>query len=125
MALIRCSGLLGDVICHTIAAEPDLDIVVELAAPPSDLDIAELRADIVVWNEADPRRIEFWLKMFAHDHAPRVLATMTDGQDAALWELTPHRRELGALSPQTLVKSIRDSSNGGAAITAALDDRRT
>jgi hypothetical protein len=38
------------------------------------------------------------------------LATTTDGQAAALWQLIPHRVELGALSPQTLVNTIRSHS---------------
>ena len=33
--------------------------------------------------------------------------------DASLWELTPHRTELGALSPGSLVETIRRPATGG------------
>lgn len=111
VALIGCTGLLGDVIRQTVIMEPDIDIVAELTTAASDLDMSAFDADIVLWNDADERQIAAWLST-SHRHGPRVLATMTDGQQAALWELTPRRIELASLSPQGLVKTIRDSTEG-------------
>jgi hypothetical protein len=36
-----------------------------------------------------------------------VLATLGDGRTASLWQLTPQRTDLGALSPAVLVEAIR------------------
>lgn len=112
VALIGCTGLLGDIIRQTLADEPDLDVVAQMTAPGSDFDLSQFDADIVLWNDAEESRIAQWLTGFTRHRAPRVLATLTDGKRAALWELTPHRIELGALSPDTLIKTIRDSRVG-------------
>lgn len=105
VALVGCSGLLGDIIGQTVAAQPDLDIVAKLDSPGREDRLPELDADIVVWNNADEKTIAGWLAGPSR-RSPRVLATLVDGQQAALWELTPHRTELGALSPHTLIQTI-------------------
>lgn len=112
IALIGCSGLLGDIITHTIAARPDLDVVAQLAgvAPeggPPFLD-PDLDVDLVLWNNADERGMANWLRGLCHE-CPRVLATLGDGMSAALWELVPQRTELGEVSPQTLVQAILET----------------
>jgi len=108
VALIGCSGLLGDIIGQAVAAQPELDVVAELDSPPPETELPDIDADIVVWNNADEDSIARWLAGLSQ-RQPRVLATLVDGHEAALWELTPHRSELGALSPQTLVETIRDT----------------
>jgi hypothetical protein len=86
-----------------------MDVVAELRTPTNDVGISALDADIVLWNDADEHQIDALLST-SGKHSPRVLATLTDGQQAALWELAPRRTELGALSPQTLVKIIRETA---------------
>ena len=108
VALIGCSGLLGDIIGQAVAAQPELEVVAELDSPPPETELPDIDADIVVWNNADEESIARWLAGLSQ-RQPRVLATLVDGHEAALWELTPHRSELGALSPQTLVETIRDT----------------
>jgi hypothetical protein len=110
VALIGCGGLLGDVIRTSLSAEPNLTVVASMQSPPPGADLTSFDADIVLWNAADERRIDQWLS--AYPAVPRVLAITSDGQDAALWELTPHRVGLGALSPQSLVETIRRTRTG-------------
>ena len=110
VALIGCTGLLGDVIASSLRGEPGLTVVASVPLVASDSDIAAFDADIVVWNAADEQRIAQWLNSYVP--ASRVLAITTDGQQAALWELVPHRIELGALSPQSLVETIRGARVG-------------
>jgi hypothetical protein len=112
IALIGCTGLLGDVICQTLTAQPDLRVVAKLTPGVSGADLGSVDADIVLWNNADEQRIALWLSQARHQRGPRVLATLTDGKQAALWELTPRRVDLGALSPQSLVQTIRDTVAG-------------
>jgi hypothetical protein len=112
VALIGCTGLLGDIIRETLSGEPDLDVVVQLTTPDLSLDLSQIDVDIVVWNDADEDRIAQWLTGLTLQRSPRVLTTLTDGQQAALWQLTPHRIELGALSPHTLIETIRHSAAG-------------
>lgn len=105
VALIGCSGLLGEIIGQAVAAQPDVDVVADLAEPTDGASLADVGADIVLWNNADESAIAAWLSELS-SHEPRVLATLGDGRDAALWELTPHRTELGPLSPAALVQII-------------------
>lgn len=107
VVLIGCTGLLGDIIRRTVIDEPELDVVAHLPTPGPDVNLSQFDADIILWNNAEEDRIVRWLTGLTQYRAPRVLATFTDGQQAALWELTPHRIELGALSPDTLVETIR------------------
>lgn len=111
VALIDCSGLLGDIIEQTVVAQPDLCVVAELATSELNETLADLDADIVVWNDADEPRIARWLTELSRRSGPRVLATIGDGRDASLWRLTPRRTELGALSPSSLVETIRNTAD--------------
>ena len=114
VALIGCTGLLGDVISETLAGQPEVDVVAELAPPAGDQALPELDADLVLWNNADESRVAGWLDRLAQGTGPRVLATVGDGRQASLWELVPRRTELGALSPSTLVETVlRPSSDVG------------
>lgn len=110
VALIGCSGLLGDIIEQAVVAQPDLDVVAELPADGLNATLADLDTDIVVWNNADESRVAELLGELSCRRGPRVLATIGDGREASLWELTPHRTELGALSPASLVQTIRSTA---------------
>lgn len=109
IALIGCSGLLGDIITQTVAAEPDLDVVAQLAGVAPDASLPsldpDLDVDVVLWNNADGCDMAHALPDLCRG-CPRVLATVGDGKRAALWQLAPHRTELGEVSPQTLVQAI-------------------
>ncbi len=113
VVLIGCSGLLGDIIDTALADHPDLDVVADLEPPGPEAELPVVDADLVLWNNADEARVERWLGDLSSRGAPRVLATLTDGRDASLWELVPRRTELGALSPRTLVETIRRPATGG------------
>jgi hypothetical protein len=113
VALIGCSGLLGSIIDDALAAQPDLDVVADLDPPSPDEALPDLDADLVLWNNADETRVAQWLGTLSSRCGPRVLATLGDGRDASLWELTPRRTDLGALSPGTLVETIRRPPKGG------------
>ena len=113
VALVGCTGLLGSIIGDAVAAQPDLDVVAELDRPAPDESLPEVEADLVLWNGADEERVAQWLSTLSGRCGFRVLATLADGRDASLWELRPHRTELGALSPDTLVETIRRPATGG------------
>lgn len=109
VALVGCTGLLGQIIDETVAHQADMDVVARLTSPGADEPLPDLDADIVLWQDADEARISGWLTGVARRRGPRVLATLADGRHATLWELVPHRTELGEPSPETLLLSIRES----------------
>ncbi len=38
----------------------------------------------------------------------RVIALTANGREATLYEMRPHEKAMGAMSPETLIKTIRD-----------------
>ena len=106
VALIGCSGLLGQIIDETVRSQDDLAVVARLGSAEAGASLTDVDADIVLWQDADEDRVRDWLSGVAH--GPRVLATLRDGRHAALWELVPHRTELGDPSPAMLLQSIRE-----------------
>ncbi|TYB39666.1 hypothetical protein FXF50_04615 [Micromonospora sp. AP08] len=107
VALVGCTGLLGEIISRTVRDQPDFDVVA--AVEPGALHaLSPLEADLLVWKEADEAAVAAWL-CDAHG-APRVLATLGDGREASLWQLTPQRTRLGAPSPAVLVDTIRNGA---------------
>lgn len=113
VSLVGCSGVLGDIIRTTLDHEDDIEVVADLESIPADGFLA-VASDLLVWNNADESFVERWLRATAKPCGPRVLATLGDGRDAALWELAPHRTPLGAPSPDALVETIRGSFAGSA-----------
>lgn len=105
IALVGCSGLLGDIIGRALAREHDLEVVADLAVPEPGQELGTIDADLVVWNDADDLRATAWLT--GRGGRPRVLTTVSDGRGASLWQLVPQRTELGELSPAALVAEIR------------------
>lgn len=106
VALVGCSGLLGDIIRKAVQEDPSIDVVAHLDATALSGGAADrIDADLVLWHNADEGQISGWLS--AAHASPRVLATVADGRGASLWELRPHRTELGAVSPTVLVETIR------------------
>ncbi|MCD4525957.1 hypothetical protein [Nocardioides sp. cx-173] len=111
VALIGCTGILGELIGRTVRDDPALDVAASLqrdALSVPEGQSPELDADIVVWHEADELEVAHWLSR-AHP-APRVLATLHDGRDASLWQLAPRRTRLGEVSPAAILETIRAGS---------------
>jgi hypothetical protein len=113
VSLVGCSGVLGDIIRTTLAHQLDMEVVADLESIPVNGSLP-VASDLLVWNNADESRVERWLRDVTEPCGPRVLATLGDGRDAALWELAPHRTPLGAPSPDALVETIRKSFAGTA-----------
>jgi hypothetical protein len=105
VALIGCSGLLGDIIGKAIGADPLIEVVARI--DPITVGNQTIDADLVLWHNADEAQVASWLRD-VHG-TPRVLATVGDGRAAALWELAPHRTELGEQSPAVLVQTIHSA----------------
>lgn len=106
VALVGCTGLLGDIIERTVAEQSGIEVVGDF---PAGAVPAAHSADLVVWNDPDEGEVAAWL--LAVRREPRVLAAVGDGREAALWELTPHRTLLGELSRTTLVHAISETAS--------------
>ena len=108
IVLVDMPRLLRDVV-RTAATDEWLRVVREYARPVELLDAVErARARVVVAgagaHDADAvRRL-----LRAHPEV-KVLAIRDDGRDTTLWELRPHRKRLGELSPTALRAAIHEA----------------
>jgi hypothetical protein len=109
VVLVNCEGVLGDIITRAVTEAPGIDVVGTVRAVEVGPAILAGETDLVLWNDADERRLEQFLVFAARRRTPRVLATLSDGRDATLWKLVPWRTPLGSLSPTSLIEAIRDA----------------
>jgi hypothetical protein len=107
MILVNCTGLLGDILKQAILDRSDMTVVSELANASR---LAEMvrqeHPDVVIWNDADEDELTSSADYFCPTPPTKVLATLGDGRDAAIWQLKPQRTPLGQLSPGSLVEAI-------------------
>jgi len=111
VALIGCTGLLGDILLTAVAGDDAVEVVADLDAPPAGgiSALESLEVDLVLWNDADEQRVSRWMEELSTRCLPRLLATVGDGRDASLWQIAPRRIELGDPSVETLLATIRAS----------------
>lgn len=102
--------MLRDIIDGIVVAQPDLEIC-EYRGTQGELDEAleETHADVVIVGDVADSRWERWSPLIYRWPRLKVLALEQHGRRAALYELRPHREELGELSPPELVAAIREA----------------
>jgi hypothetical protein len=112
VALVGCSGVLGDIIRRAVREAPDMRVVSEapnFSVPGDAQEGCPPEVDVVLWNNADEEQLERLLADAAVGRPP-VLTALDDGRQAVLWRLAPHRTSLGVLSPASLVEWIRSAA---------------
>jgi hypothetical protein len=113
VALVSCSGILGDVIRRSLAAVSEVAVIADL---PFDgvTQLAEaLRQadpDVVVWVLNDERTIAEHPELFNTPRGRSVIAVLDDGRRTACWQLRPHRTALDPPSIDNLVDALRDAA---------------
>lgn len=108
LVLVGCSGLLGAILMDHLARQDSINVVASLDAAsllPETIHVHQ--PDVVLWNHADEQALADALDSLLPVPAPTVLAMVSDGREAALWQLRPRRTALGQLSPQGVVGAIR------------------
>ena len=93
--LLETSGIVTGLIRQVLSEEADIQIVATVPAL-GDLDVASGAAeiDLVITTYADTQQL-------------RILAIEDDGRRASMYTPIPERRELGMLTPETLIEFIR------------------
>lgn len=110
VVLIGWDGLLGDIVDGAMARDPEVEVIGDY--PAGELGVAA-SADVVLWNNAREDEVSSWLMSLRRE--PRVLATVGDGRESCLWELTPRRLMLGQLSPSAIVRAMKAEPRDGPA----------
>lgn len=108
VAIVDLPRVMREIIRDLLSDEQGLRLVVEASA---DVDLSGLvdatRADVIVMSLPDvglPREAGH---MLAQHPGVRLLGVVADGRDAILYELRPHHRSLGDVSPSALVAALR------------------
>jgi hypothetical protein len=106
--LVGMPRMLRGIVNGLVSVEPDLEIVGELGDVEAELPAIEASgATVVIAGVQAPllaRRLS--------DRA-RVLGVSPDGREGVLYELRPHERVLGEISPATLLAAIRGDPVSG------------
>lgn len=97
-----------EIIRDLLSDEPGLDLVAEAVA---DVDLSGLvnatRADVLVMSLPDAELSDAASRVLELHPRVRLLGVVADGRDAILYELRPHHRSLGDVSPDALVAALR------------------
>lgn len=100
--------ILREIVHSIVADQPDVEIVAEMQEP-RDLALAMQvsRPDVLILGGAEGEdrnaRVEL---LYAHPRL-KVLEVSTSGREAFLHELVPRCTPLGELSPDELLKAVR------------------
>lgn len=113
VALVTCTGILGDVIRRTVATMPDVVVVRDL--PYDDVwrlsdALHHAHPDVVIWLLDDETTLAEHTELFCADRGCAVIAVLDDGRRSSLWELRPHRTELDPPSIDRLVEVLRNAA---------------
>jgi hypothetical protein len=111
VALVSCSGLLGDLIRQTVASVPEVAVVEDL---PFD-DLRDLSAalhqahpNVVVWLLDDETSIAEHTDLLWVERGCAVIAVLDDGRRSSVWELRPHRTAMDQPSMDGLIEALRN-----------------
>jgi DNA-binding NarL/FixJ family response regulator len=100
--------LAADLVERALRRQPDMVVVGRLPSPAGLLELARMTSpDAVMVGLADPELPPTCLELFAEHPALTVLGVEKQGDLAHLFQLRPHRMELGEVAPDDLVVQIR------------------
>jgi hypothetical protein len=108
IVLVDMPRLLRDIV-RTAATDERLRVVREYERPVDLLEAVERDGARVVVAGAATHGVEGVGRLLTAHPEVKVLAIGEDGRDTALWELRPHQRRLGELSPAALRAAIHDA----------------
>jgi hypothetical protein len=110
VALVSCSGILGDLIRQSVSAAADLAVIEDLHTDEMaalSASMRRIRPDVVVWQLQNEPSLVDHPEFFGADGGFAVLAVVNDGRRGSLWRLRPHRTAVDPLSVDGLVGAIR------------------
>ena len=104
-------GMLSDIICKLLASEENIELVGEVTEAQELLGVMDRTgADVVILGLEDSELPARANQLLSEHPACRVLGVAGDGRAAFLYELRPYRVPLGEVSPEVLVKAIRQGT---------------
>jgi hypothetical protein len=96
--------MLADMIGSAAASAGDVAVVGDVDAADAADVLRVMQTDVVVIGRDEAQLVS---GLLAIRPSLKVLAVIDDGRDAALYELRPHKRAVGELSPDRLMALVR------------------
>jgi len=108
--LVDLQRMLREIVATIVGAEPDLELVGEVANPEALVAHTErTRPDLVIAG-SDPALARLTYQLLDDFPRLRILEVDVDGDRGFLYELYPQRKKLGELSPESLLAVARGQS---------------
>lgn len=102
--------LAADLVERALRQHPDMLVVGRLPSPAGLVELARVTSpDAIMIGLGDPELPAACVELFAEHPALTVLGVDKRGDRAHLFQLRPHRVELGEVAPDDLVVQIRGS----------------
>jgi DNA-binding NarL/FixJ family response regulator len=99
--------MLREIVGELVRTEPDLSILGDYGDRGQALEAIERKSPDVVIIGLEGLAWPDVSDLLRHHPGLRVLAVSADGSESCLYELRPHERMLGDVSPRTLLAAIR------------------
>ena len=100
--------MLSGIVKDTVSNQPDMTVVAEFSERGALLHALETGGgDVVIVGTNEPDEPSVPAHVLAACPHIKVLMLETQGRRAALYELRPHKRSLGDVSPRRLIEAIR------------------
>lgn len=113
VVLAEIPPMLSDIVRETVANETDMAVVAEFGERSALLAaLATNGGDVVIFGTSDPDESAVPCNLLGASPRVKVLMLEIKGLRAVIYELRPHKKSLGDVSPQRLVQAIRWRRHG-------------
>jgi len=105
--LLEMPLLLRGILEHAIQLRSDCELL-RVTSGPLQL-LTEQAPDVVIMGLTATEDATLVLALFARWPGTQVMTVVPAGNDAVVYELKPHRRALGQMSPTEIVDALREA----------------
>jgi DNA-binding NarL/FixJ family response regulator len=100
--------LLHDIVRDTLTNQTDMQLVGDLTAGDSVVDtLKNCEIDVAIVGAREPEDATRADELLLSAPRSKVLVIATSGRSAVMYQLRPHKKPLGDVSPQSLLDAIR------------------
>ncbi len=101
--------MLGEIVARLIDEQEDMETVSSPLTEDRLMDQLEISGPNVLFMSCARAEARAKAQTILERHPKvRVIALTGNGREATLYELRPHEKPMGIMSPETLIKTIRD-----------------
>jgi hypothetical protein len=105
----KTAQLLGEIVLDALASEKGLRVLGVVESEEELLDLCDrVQPDVVVDAAADTEVEAMGQRVLMRFPSIRLFALAADGLKTSLFELRPHKVEMGQLSPRDLARVVRE-----------------